>query len=152
MREQLERLEALLEAAAARLPDVVIKRLFGCQALYRTSAVFALVWKTGRIGVKLPLPARHQELMSLPGADLWIAHTVMSHWVLVPRSFHSDRRLLFKWLKIAHGLAGEAGAGPRARAAAKPKPAATASTRTSLKAKKAKSRVSASRTAKKSTT
>jgi hypothetical protein len=106
MSEQLNRLEALLEAAAARLPDVTIRRLFGCRALYRTNAVFALVWKAGRIGVKLPVPARYQELMSLAGTAPWVAHAVMSHWVLVPKSFHEDSVLLRKWVKIAHGLAG----------------------------------------------
>jgi hypothetical protein len=148
--EQRSRLEALLEAASLRLPNVVIKRLFGCQALYRTSAVFALVWKTGRIGVKLPLLARYQELMSLPGAEVWKAHAVMSHWVLVPESFHSDLGSLIKWLKIAHGLAGKAGAAPPKKAAARPKPSGAASPKPKVKAKKAKPRVSASRPAKKS--
>ncbi|MES0175381.1 TfoX/Sxy family protein [Mesorhizobium sp. M0006] len=105
MTEQLQELEALMDAAAARLPHVIKKRLFGCQALYRERAVFALVWKTGRIGVKLPIPAQYHELMSKVGSEPWVAHAVMSQWVLVPKTFHSDPNLLFDWLKIAHGLA-----------------------------------------------
>ena len=83
-----------------------MKRLFGCQALYRTGAVFALVWKTGRIGVKLPEPDRYQELMSTAGAESWVAHAVMAQWVLVPVRFHREPKSLFTWLKIAHGLSG----------------------------------------------
>jgi TfoX/Sxy family transcriptional regulator of competence genes len=139
---QLQRLAEILEAAAARLPDVTTKRLFGCQALYRTGAVFALVWKTGRIGVKLPLAARHQELMLLDGAEPWIAHAVMAQWVLVPERFHDDSRLLTKWLRIAYELAGkEASTKPRAKAGAKSKKAGSVTAKTSVNSRAKKKHV-----------
>jgi TfoX/Sxy family transcriptional regulator of competence genes len=114
--EAAERLDARLDAAAGRLDDVVAKRLFGCHALFRSKAVFALVWKTGRIAVKLPDPARHRELLQIEGAEPWVAHAVMAHWVLVPEDIQSNARQLAKWVTVAHELAGTSGPpGPKAK-------------------------------------
>jgi hypothetical protein len=106
-REHLKALEALLDSASRHLADVSTKRLFGYHALYRADAVFALVWKSGRIGMKIADPKRHQELMAIAGAEPWIAHAVMTQWALGPEHFHENVRLKSKWLMTAHCLATE---------------------------------------------
>src|SRR5262245_45447222 len=83
-------LEKLLNAATESLPSTSSKRMFGCHAIWVSGNVFALVWKHGRIGVKLPDEAAYRSLMALPGADPWKAGPMqMAHWVLVPDSFHA---------------------------------------------------------------
>jgi TfoX/Sxy family transcriptional regulator of competence genes len=103
---QLDVLQGLLDGAAEGLSAVTTRRMFGCHALFANGTIFGLVWKTGRLGLKIPNDAMFQELIALPGADPWTAGTkTMSHWVLVPVGFHDDRALLEQWVRRAHGLA-----------------------------------------------
>jgi len=103
---QLDVLQGLLDAAAEGLPGVTSRRMFGCHALFADGTIFGLVWKTGRLGLKMPNDAVFQELMALPGADPWTAgKKTMSQWVLVPAGFHDDPALLKQWVRRAHGLA-----------------------------------------------
>lgn len=112
------KLLATLRTAAERLPDVNEKKMFGCEALFVNGAIFALVWKTGRIGVKLPDAARFEALASQKGAEPWRAGPmVMAHWLLVPPSLDGDAKKLAPWVKEAHAMAA-AGLG----ATKKPKP------------------------------
>ena len=102
----LEDLLARLEAVAAALPAVTRKKMFGCEALFADGTIFALIWKTGRIGLKLPDAAAFEGLMALPGAAPWQAgEKVMGHWVLVPEAFHADEPALRGWAERAHALA-----------------------------------------------
>ena len=55
--EKLAALGTQLDKAAHGLSKVTGKKLFGCHALWADQNVFALVWKAGQIGVKLPDPA-----------------------------------------------------------------------------------------------
>ena len=117
------KLVATLRSASERLADVEEKKMFGCEALFVNGAIFALVWKTGRIGVKLPDEARFDALASQKGAEPWSAGPkVMSHWLLVPPSVDADAKKLAPWVKEAHGMAA-AGLGATKR---KPKKSATA--------------------------
>lgn len=100
------KLLATLRSASERLADVEEKKMFGCEALFVNGAIFALVWKTGRIGVKLPDEARFVALASLKGAEPWSAGAkVMSHWLLVPPSVDADAKKLAPWVKEAHAMA-----------------------------------------------
>jgi hypothetical protein len=45
--------------------------MFGCHVLWADGNVFALVWKHGRIGVKLPEENLYEKLMSSLGAEPW---------------------------------------------------------------------------------
>ena len=82
--------------------------MFGCHALWVSGNVFALVWKHGRIGVKLPKKDDFNALISQEGAEPWKAGTMtMSHWILVPIGFHKKQKELGKWVKRGHALCSE---------------------------------------------
>ncbi|MGZ3717067.1 MAG: TfoX/Sxy family protein [Bdellovibrionota bacterium] len=99
-------LETLLNDAAEGLTSVDGKKMFGCHALFAKGNVFALVWKHGRIGVKLPDSSEYSALMALEEATPWKAGPMqMAHWVLVPPSFHGEKRTLKKWVVRAHAAA-----------------------------------------------
>jgi TfoX/Sxy family transcriptional regulator of competence genes len=133
------KLLATLRTAAERLPDVEEKKMFGCEALFVNGAIFALVWKEGRIGVKLPTAERFDALAAQNGAGPWKAGPmVMAHWLLVPPAIDSDPRKLAPWVKEAHAMAAE-GLGatkrPKAKAPAKAKAKAKANAPAKAKAK-----------------
>lgn len=97
---------ATLRSASERLADVEEKKMFGCEAFFVKGAIFALVWKTGRIGVKLPDEARFAALASQKGAERWSAGPkVMAHWLLVPSAIAGDAKKLAPWVKEAHAMA-----------------------------------------------
>lgn len=101
----IEKLEEILTASATGLSKVTSKKMFGCHALWADGNVFALVWKHGRIGVKLPDESAYESLLSLSGAEPWKAGPMtMAHWVLVPDTFHSKPSEVKKWVAKAHGL------------------------------------------------
>jgi TfoX/Sxy family transcriptional regulator of competence genes len=105
-RESLVELEKAIDGAAKSLGKVTAKRMFGCHALFANDSVFGLVWKEGRIGVRLPDETAFKKLMSLTGSAPWKAGKMtMSHWVLVPVGMHKEQAKLSSWLQTAHGLA-----------------------------------------------
>ena len=120
------------------LRGVQKKRMFGCAALFVDAKIFALVWKTGRIGVRLPEASAFEELLAMKGSAPWKAGAMtMSHWVLVPEAMHDDADALAAWVRDAHAQAREGssaiaapskkGAAKKvAKAPAKKKPAAKA--------------------------
>lgn len=102
----LGELRGLLERCCEGLPEVSVRRMFGCDGFFARDTIFGLIWKAGRIGLKLPDPQVFQEAMSLQGSDPWTAGTrVMSQWVLLPVSFHTDPAGLCSWTVRAHTLA-----------------------------------------------
>ncbi len=104
-KQTLSELEATLNSLTENLPKVTSKKMFGCHAVWADSNVFALVWKHGRIGLKLPDALEYQLLMDIKGAEPWKAGPMqMAHWVLVPESFHSKTNELKKWAIKAHSL------------------------------------------------
>jgi TfoX/Sxy family transcriptional regulator of competence genes len=106
----------LLEEAAGPLPAVSHKRMFGCDALFAEGNIFGLIWKEGRIGVRLPDAAAYDELLAIPNAKPWSIDKLakpMSHWVLVPESFHDDMPSLARWVTRAHAMAAAAGPRPK---------------------------------------
>ncbi len=104
--ESLDGLLAALEAAAHGLATVSRKRMFGCEGMFAGGNVFGLVWKAGRIGVRLPNEIAYAEAMKMPGSSPWVAGTMtMSHWVLLPEAMHADGTRLGAWVRRAHALA-----------------------------------------------
>jgi TfoX/Sxy family transcriptional regulator of competence genes len=105
MRTLLLELRSRLDDLTADLPHVTVRRMFGCDAFLARGAIFAMVWREGRIGLRLPdelLP----ELRALPGADSWRHRDmVVRQWVLVPESFHDDSDSLASWVRKAHAVA-----------------------------------------------
>ena len=105
MRTLLLELRSRLDDATAGLPHVTVRRMFGCDAFLADGAIFAMVWREGRIGLRLPdelLP----ELRALAGADPWRHRDmVVRQWVLVPESFHDDSDGLGPWVRKAHAAA-----------------------------------------------
>lgn len=118
----LDELAAVLDAAANGLAGVSKKRMFGCDGLFASGNIFGLVWKLGRIGVRLPNEIAYAEAMKMPGASPWVAGTMtMSHWVLLPAVMHGDGLRLGAWVRRAHALAQTASKkGPARVEAAKP--------------------------------
>jgi TfoX/Sxy family transcriptional regulator of competence genes len=105
MATDLLKLQELLDEAAAGLPKVSSRKMFGCYALWAGENVFGLIWKHGRIGVKLPTETDYETLMKTKGAEPWKAGPMkMAHWVLVPETFHSKPTELKKWVHRAHTL------------------------------------------------
>ena len=114
MRTLLLELRSRLDDLTAGLPRVTVRRMFGCDAFLADGAIFAMVWREGRIGLRLP-DALLPELRALPGADPWRHRDmVVRQWVLVPESFHDDADGLAPWIRKAHAAALERGpAAPR---------------------------------------
>jgi len=95
-------LNELVEEGTRGLREIVKKRMFGCDAYFVGDAIFALIWKTGRIGVRLPDDGAYASLLALEGAEPWCAGPKrMAHWVLVPEGFHDDEDALVGWLRRA---------------------------------------------------
>jgi TfoX/Sxy family transcriptional regulator of competence genes len=105
MRTLLIELRARLEEASARLADVTVRKMFGCEAFLAGGKIFAVVWREGRIGLKLP-DAQASAMRALPGASAWkLGDMVMRQWVLVPETFHDDAEALTGWVEQAHAAA-----------------------------------------------
>jgi TfoX/Sxy family transcriptional regulator of competence genes len=118
----LDHLLSLLLDRTAELEGVTGRKMFGCEALFRDGAIFALVWKEGRIGLKLSDPALFAELRAMPGTKPWSPSTVnMSGWLLVPEAFHDDEEALDRWVRHAWTCA--ANAPPKKSKAARAKAA-----------------------------
>jgi TfoX/Sxy family transcriptional regulator of competence genes len=123
-------LEQALDAAASGLKETTRKKMFGCYALWAKGNVFAMVWKHGRIGVKLPDQASFDALMKASGSEPWKAGPMtMSHWVLVPKSFHAGRGDLETWVGRAHDQCSKLEAKAKKPATAKAGSAAKAGTK-----------------------
>jgi len=105
MRTLLLELRSRLDEVTEGLRQVTVRRMFGCDAFLAGGAIFAMVWREGRIGLRLPedqLP----ELRALPGADPWRHRDmVVRQWVLVPEAFHDDGDGLAPWVRKAHAAA-----------------------------------------------
>ena len=102
-KEIIEKLESMLNDAVSGLKKTSSKKMFGCHAVWVNDNVFALVWKAGRIGFKLPDEKIYDSLMSKEGASPWTAGPKqMAHWVLVPESYHTKPAELKKWAAKAH--------------------------------------------------
>lgn len=124
-------LRSLVEEATSELSRVSWRRMFGCDAAFLDRQIFALIWKEGRIGLRLPEEQRYSELLSLPGSEPWAPGGMkMSHWVLVPEDFHEDAGALARWVVEAHTLA----------LGARPAPKKQASKSSSTKAKRTPSK------------
>jgi TfoX/Sxy family transcriptional regulator of competence genes len=126
MRSLLLELRSRLDDLTTGLPQVSVRRMFGCDAFLAGGAIFAMVWKEGRIGLRLPddlLP----ELRALPGADPWRHRDmVVRQWVLVPESFHDDSDGLAPWVRKAHAAALDRGPTKTGRKPAMARPRKTA--------------------------
>ncbi len=105
-KDLLAQLTEFVETAATPLAKVTKRRMFGCDGFFAGGSIFGLIWKAGRIGVRLPDAALYDELIATRGAGPWMAGAMkMSHWVLVPEAFHDDDAALAKWIRKAHVLA-----------------------------------------------
>lgn len=93
----------LVEASTAGLKDISLRRLFGCDAFFVGEHIFVLLWKEGRIGVKLRDRDQHARLLALPGAAPWrMGGKVAANWVLVPEEMHDDGEALTPWVHEAY--------------------------------------------------
>lgn len=103
---ELAQLKTQLVSAARGLDKVTERRMFGCDALFANGNVFGLVWKHGRIGLRLPDEAAYGSLLRTGDASPWKAGPMtMAHWVLVPTVMHRGGADLTRWTQKAHGMA-----------------------------------------------
>jgi TfoX/Sxy family transcriptional regulator of competence genes len=106
--EEMTRLKATFDGAMAGLRDVEPKRLFGCDGYFVNGNIFGLVWKEGRLGLRLSDTSKQAEVLALPGAGPWKAGPmVMRHWVLLPPDWHRKPAVLKLWSRLAYDLASE---------------------------------------------
>lgn len=104
-KESISELEKILDSITTGLSDLTAKKMFGCYAVWVQGNVFALVWKHGRIGLKLPSETEYEALMDMEGSEPWKAGPMkMAHWVLVPEALHTKPAALKKWAAKAHDL------------------------------------------------
>lgn len=104
--QELTRLKAVLDGALAGLENVSPKRLFGCDAWFAQGNIFALVWKEGRLGLRLSDSALQAQALAEPGAEPWLQEgKAVKHWVLLPQAWNSQPALLRSWGRRAYGLA-----------------------------------------------
>lgn len=97
-----EELNAKLEAATSGLSGITRKRVFGRNTFFVDGKLFSLVWREGRIGLKIPNAEAHAELSSAPGSTPWVAWgRPMAGWLLVPVTMHLNPTLLASWVKRA---------------------------------------------------
>src|ERR1700677_1123166 len=98
----LARLKAVFDGALAGLEGVEPKKLFGADAYFVNGNIFALVFKEGRLGLRLTEERSRDELMALPGADPWIVGDQAARfWVLLPLGLHSRPARLKDWARQA---------------------------------------------------
>jgi TfoX/Sxy family transcriptional regulator of competence genes len=125
MRTLLVELRGRLEEASERLPDVTVRKMFGCDAFLARGKIFAVVWREGRIGLKLP-DALANAMRALPGAAAWkLGDMVMRQWALVPETLHDDSQALAGWVEQAHAAAltlAQSSSSPKPNAASRPAP------------------------------
>jgi TfoX/Sxy family transcriptional regulator of competence genes len=96
-------LTAEFESVARSLVGVSRKKMFGCEAFFRDGTIFGLIWKEGRIGLKLVKPESYQALMAIKGSTTWSpGKMTMGHWVLSAERLHDDEALLRHWITKAH--------------------------------------------------
>lgn len=73
---------------------------------FANEIIFALIWNTGRIALKVPDSKFFEQLISIKGSVPWTAgNKTMSHWILVPEYFHNDQVLLGEWTQRAYTFA-----------------------------------------------
>lgn len=131
-------LKAVVDDCVAELPEVTARRMFGSDAWFANTNIFALVWD-GRVALKLRDAARYAQALAMDGAAPWNpmgpGRKGMTHWVLVSEALHDDLEELARWAALAHrdnfaakqtppALPKPAARGPKRPAA--PKPAAKA--------------------------
>lgn len=136
----LAHLLSITEDASRSLGGVSRKKMFGCETLFVDGSIFALIWKTGRIGLKLPEESAYTKLASMPGAEPWSpgGKMKMGSWLLVPESFHDDDDALGTWVKAAHRQVRERGeAITRGAGARKPTSSIAATSKKATSSKKA---------------
>ena len=124
MSQLLPHLKELVESHTALLPAVGYRRMFGCDAYFVRGNIFSLIWKTGRIGLRLPDQAAFDEAMAMEGAEPWAPGEVtkgMAHWVLVSEALHDDEEGLSAWVEKAYAM--NAKLAPKNAKSAKPKTA-----------------------------
>lgn len=107
MSSELGWLKEQIEGAIGHHRDVASKRMFGCDAFFRSGKIFAMVWKEGRIAVRLPDDA-YAELQAVEGVEPWSPGGKMSMrgWLMLPPAWHEDDEHLRNWLGRAHTSAG----------------------------------------------
>ncbi len=99
------------------------KRMFGCDAAFRDGRIFTLVWREGRIAVKLPDEAAYAELAAVAGVDAWApgGKGPMRGWLMVPPAWNESEDRIGPWLERAFASAAAAAAATPRSAVARAK-------------------------------
>jgi TfoX/Sxy family transcriptional regulator of competence genes len=102
----LSRLKAQFDGAMAGLDGVEAKRLFGCDGYFVRGNIFGLVWKEGRLGLRVDDADAYAAIARTPGSEPWaMGGRVMQHWVLLPVAWHGRPAALRAWCRRAWAMA-----------------------------------------------
>ena len=97
-------LKALVEELSAELPEVTRRRMFGSDAFFANTNIYALIWD-GRIVLRFSDEARFTSANALEGAepfDPMGAGKGMRAWVVMPEELSDDAEALRAWVEQAH--------------------------------------------------
>lgn len=106
MSAEVTQLTSVVEDITADWRGIKRRRMFGCNAFFRDGAIFALIWVTGRVGVKLTDASLYATAAALPGTEAWQAGgRTTRHWVLLPAAMNVAPEELRAWLRCAFDAA-----------------------------------------------
>jgi len=87
----------------AAYPDVTVGKFFGLDVLRVRGETFAMIWKEGRVGVKILNEEINKKLVATENASYWVTSgKTMAQWVLAPYDYNEDILSLRKWLVLAY--------------------------------------------------
>lgn len=139
MSTELAWLKEQLDVAVAGLGGVTVKRMFGCDAYFREGRIFSMVWKEGRIAVKLTDTASHAALAAIRGVQPWSpgGKMVMTAWLLVPPGWNEDPDTFRPWVERAFEQVAAQKVKPAPKKRSAPKTKAVAKKTTAIAKKRA---------------
>jgi TfoX/Sxy family transcriptional regulator of competence genes len=100
------RIRARVEGALAGLDDVEVRRLFGDDAYFRKSGLFALLGRDGRVALRLPRTQEREALLKEEGTEARrVGSKALKHWVVCPADWSRSGEELRRWARLAHACA-----------------------------------------------
>lgn len=97
-------LKEVLADLSAELPEVTERRMFGAEAFFANSTIYAMVWD-GRVLLRFPHEERFERARALEGAEKFDpmgTGKTMGRWVVMPETLSEDIDALRPWLEEAH--------------------------------------------------
>ena len=97
-------LKSLLQDLSAELPEVTERFMFGSDAFFANTNIYALVWD-GRVVLRFPNQEKFVTARDLEDAAIFDpmgSGKTMGKWVCMPESMADDVEALRPWVEEAH--------------------------------------------------